>query len=950
MMQKSLCALLLLAAAWLCAAEGLRNGNFAVLKENGLPAEWEFRGDPGNFKRDADGTVTLTWKEGPAVMLIQNRLKLKPDTEYVFLADVKAPRGTDYSIYFEEFIKNKINKPGSTFRPGGKGVWVRADVLFTPSAGARSNRLLIRLLNKNSSLQIKNLRIVPASEYQGHGIYEMQDGGVRRVLVNGNFERGPSNWICTGGTRVRRTTGNFGNMAMYLPRRNASFAQSGIRLAPGRVWRLTFFAGAEKEEKVDFKFIAMNEKTKKRYNDVVLTARPGVYQRFEFRFTPEGGEAEIPFSFICTDLSGGPLFVDELYLDEYIPENPVKIELSSPLYRRRIYSSYPVKAVAGSVSHDGAAAFEIAFNGRKLRREGNPAEFSFPAGELGVGKYTLSVTSFDGQGKKIGADTLDIFKMPPRKNEVVIDDANNILVNGKRLFPISLFLSGPDILKYASARHGASVMRDQGWISSEKAALALLDKARQFGLFCIMRLSGFYELRNEPDFQAKWRDHVKKILTERVITHPALLVYDYGDEGIGNDVPDRLFKEALEVMDELDPYHPVTKTESPRGTVEEYLKKHSRYSHMHGMDIYPVPADIRHSALDDKSLASVGRYAQLYACVTEGKRPVFLVLQAFDWGKLERKIPTGLPTEDEQRYMNFDALLNGVKSILFYNDGTEDQAYYDYFLKSMEELYRWERVVNEGKAISTFTASGADSVLAKGYRLHGKAFYAVLNRSGKKVVVTLSGMKGQAQDLRRKRVLRDGSKVELPPFGLLLCSEDGKQPEGAWPLPPADPEKEKLTGDLFAEKKLVMAKLGRADWIWFPGETRKAGSKIVASKKFSLEKAPEKAVLYLTADDGFTARVNGEKVISGTRWTKIYTADVAKLLRLGENLIEIDASNGTGRCGLIAQLELKFSGGRTEYVVTGKDWSVVNAAGKASSPVVIGRFGGPGTWTWMRIK
>ena len=157
--------LLSIVATMLCGAEILRNGNFADLKENGLPTEWEFRGNPENFKREQDGTVLLTRSDKP-VMLIQNRLSLSPDTEYVFLADVNAPRGTDYSIYFEELVDGKWVNPGSKFRPGGKARWEQGSIQFSASPNAKRNRLLIRLLNNNSSLRIKNLRIVPVSQEQ----------------------------------------------------------------------------------------------------------------------------------------------------------------------------------------------------------------------------------------------------------------------------------------------------------------------------------------------------------------------------------------------------------------------------------------------------------------------------------------------------------------------------------------------------------------------------------------------------------------------------------------------------------------------------------------------------------------------------------------------------------------------------------------------------------------
>jgi len=659
----------------------------------------------------------------------------------------------------------------------------------------------------------------------------------------------------------------------------------------------------------------------------------------------------VPVSFYCVNASAEPLLIDELYLDEVIPENPLQIELTAPAYRNRIYSSLPQKYVSGQLVCPGAAEFEIRFNGKTLRKKGNPASFEFSAEPLKTGKYVLAADAFSADGKKIASAETVIHKMPPYPAEVVIDSHNNLRVNGKRIFPIAMFLSGPDILKYAAARSGINVMHDQGWVGDEKSALALLDKAGEFGLFLKLKLTGFHEMKNDPDFQNKWRDHVKKILTPKVTGHPALLFYDYGDEGIGNDAPDRLYKAALEVMDEIDPYHPVSKCESPRGTVLEYLRKHSRYTHIHGMDIYPIPESICHSGLADKSLTSVGAYAELYRQAVRGKKPVKLVLQAFDWGKLTRKQATGIPSEAELRFMIFDALLHGVKDIEFYNDGTEDQNFYNYFFRCVNELYHWEKIVGMGTPIPGFSA-GAGSIFAKGYSLDGKTYYAVLNRSGKPATCCFAGMTGQAWNLHdRKRKIQNGDKVVLPPFGTLLFSESGTLPEGEWPLMKLDPAKEKGLADLFGpDKKEVMAKLGRADWIWYSGETRRNKSIVTAVKEFTLNAVPASAIWHITADDGFQAKINGRKVLAGTRWTKIYSRDVTSFLRPGGNTLEITGVNNTGSCGLVAQLNLTYPDGKTEVVATDKTWSVTNSEKQTSPAHVIGRFGSPGTWTWMRIK
>ncbi|MBO4649471.1 MAG: hypothetical protein J5806_15080 [Lentisphaeria bacterium] len=203
----------------------------------------------------------------------------------------------------------------------------------------------------------------------------------------------------------------------------------------------------------------------------------------------------------------------------------------------------------------------------------------------------------------------------------------------------------------------------------------------------------------------------------------------------------------------------------------------------------------------------------------------------------------------------------------------------------------------------------------------------------------------------RKRKIQNGDHVVLPPFGTLLLSESGTLPEGEWPLMKLDPAKEKGLADLFGPgKKEVMAKLGQADWIWYPGENRRNKSAVTAVREFTLNAVPATAIWHITADDGFQAKINGRQVLAGSRWTKIYSRDAAAFLRPGRNILEITAVNNTGSCGLVAQLNLIYPDGKTEVVATDKTWSVTNSEKQTSPAYVIGRFGSPGTWTWMRIK
>ncbi|MCW2898814.1 MAG: rhamnosidase [Streptosporangiaceae bacterium] len=122
-------------------------------------------------------------------------------------------------------------------------------------------------------------------------------------------------------------------------------------------------------------------------------------------------------------------------------------------------------------------------------------------------------------------------------------------------------------------------------------------------------------------------------------------------------------------------------------------------------------------------------------------------------------------------------------------------------------------------------------------------------------------------------------------------------------------------------------------WIWFP-EGDPASNAPVGTRYFrgsfdlaaGLSTGTDRARLVLTADDGFTAWVNGTEV--GARdsdpalenWRHPILVDVTDKLRQGHNTIAVQATNGKeSPAGLLGRLELTTSAG-VRNVDTSGDW------------------------------
>lgn len=97
-----------------------------------------------------------------------------------------------------------------------------------------------------------------------------------------------------------------------------------------------------------------------------------------------------------------------------------------------------------------------------------------------------------------------------------------------------------------------------------------------------------------------------------------------------------------------------------------------------------------------------------------------------------------------------------------------------------------------------------------------------------------------------------------------------------------------------------------AVWVW--AKQWSNDQTISARRRFRLSDVPKKAMLYVSADDEFTAYVNGKPVSqtpSGDNggWSKVQAVDVTPQLRQGENVIAIRAHNNTEGAGFAVRLE-----------------------------------------------
>ena len=122
-----------------------------------------------------------------------------------------------------------------------------------------------------------------------------------------------------------------------------------------------------------------------------------------------------------------------------------------------------------------------------------------------------------------------------------------------------------------------------------------------------------------------------------------------------------------------------------------------------------------------------------------------------------------------------------------------------------------------------------------------------------------------------------------------------------------------------------------AMWVWDEPDANKTpqtNDPRYLRLAFDLGAKPQAAELWITADNLYTAYVNGQKVGAGSQWKNIDKYDVAKHLVVGKNVLAIQATNQDGVAGAIARLHIKTADKKDLFVVTDAKTKITQKAGK----------------------
>jgi len=262
-------------------------------------------------------------------------------------------------------------------------------------------------------------------------------------------------------------------------------------------------------------------------------------------------------------------------------------------------------------------------------------------------------------------------------NKAIINSDLVLVIDGKKVFPIGFTLPPPPdgktptgkngIAELASA--GATFLRTGGqWNAATlEREHKYMDAAARYGMHCLPFLRE-NAIVNSPQREAQLRQ-----LITRFKDHPGLGAWKGADEPEWGKQPIEPLLRGYKLIKEVDPNHPLVLIQAPRGTVES-LRKYNVTADIIGVDIYPVsyPPGI-HSLETNfhKGPGLVGDYTRLMAEVGEGRMPVWMVLQISWSGVLKPGKTLRMPTFAEERFMTYQAIINGARGLIYFGGNNE---------------------------------------------------------------------------------------------------------------------------------------------------------------------------------------------------------------------------------------------------------------------------------------
>ena len=355
-----------------------------------------------------------------------------------------------------------------------------------------------------------------------------------------------------------------------------------------------------------------------------------------------------------------------------------------------------------------------------------------------------------------------------KSNEVKTDQlTGGLIVNRRQFFPFGFYTYSPvyPTLPEEEVVKGFNVISPYQKILPEtlNERKAYMDRCAQLGMkvhYNLLSVSGGGGVGSK--IEGMTDEEKRNLLIGEIKTfmnHPALLAWYISDEPNGYKIPPAILEEIYKKIKETDPWHPVSIV-----FMVPFLSS-AKYADAFDIvmaDPYPVP---------DYPVSMVGDASNSLNMEFKGRKPVWIVPQAFGGGELWRREPT----VQEIRSMTYQALVNGATGIQYFvRQGL------NYFPKSSATWGECGRMATEVAELTPWllseeespaTRSLSQNVIATSKVHNGQMVVLTVNRRNEPAradIMIDGGYTGRARVLFENRIITVNNGLineSLPAYG-----------------------------------------------------------------------------------------------------------------------------------------------------------------------------------------
>ena len=329
--------------------------------------------------------------------------------------------------------------------------------------------------------------------------------------------------------------------------------------------------------------------------------------------------------------------------------------------------------------------------------------------------------------------------LPHKPNEVKTDNlTGGLVVNKMPFFPFGFYCYSPinPTLPEEEVIKGFNVMAPYQKINPEtlNERKAYMDRCAEIGMkvhYNVLSVSGGGGVGSKIEGLSD-EEKRKRLISEiaEFRDHPALLCWYISDEPNGFKIPPEKLEEIYNIVKENDPWHPVSIVFTAPFIAS---KKYADALDIVMADPYPIP---------DLPVTKVGDVAGQLKTEFNGKKPVWIVPQAFGGGEIWSREPT----QQEIRSMTWQAIIRGATGIQYFvRQGL------NYFPKSAATWSECGRMAMEVAELTPWllsdeeapkTESNSDNIIVSSRMHNGQLLVMAVNKINEPVnaVIRINGL------------------------------------------------------------------------------------------------------------------------------------------------------------------------------------------------------------------